>query len=274
MKALIDADILRYEIGFACELGWKNIGEPAPWWYCQEMFDKRIERILRETGAETYQLFLSGKENFRNEIAKTKVYKGTRKEEKPPHFNNLTAYIKGMENCTVTEGIEADDAMSIEQIKAIEKDKRLAPQEYPEETIICSRDKDLRQVPGWHYGWEIGAQPSFGPKFIDTLGWIDLDRTGSSPKLKGGGYKFFCSQLLTGDIVDNIPGLPKCGAVGAFDILKDVNDIKECFEKVCYEYGAKGLDTNYLLEQGRLLWLVRRYNEDGTPEMWELGQYE
>jgi 5'-3' exonuclease len=271
LKALIDGDILRYEIGFASEIGWKTIGEPVPWWYCQELFDRRVDLIMRETGASEKQFFLSGKNNFRNQIAKTKVYKGTRVEHKPQNFDNLTAYIKGMEDTIVTDGIEADDAMAIEQVRC-EADEKI-----PDATIICSRDKDLRQVPGWHYGWEIGNQPSFGPSLIDSLGWIELDRSGSSPKIKGGGYKFFCSQLLTGDTVDNIPGLPKCGPVNAFELLNRYNDCESLMHQVKLIYDDRILTKSskeYLLEQGRLLWLIRRYNEDGSPQMWEIGMYE
>jgi 5'-3' exonuclease len=275
LKALIDGDILRYEIGFASELGWKTIGEPIPWWYVEDMFNQRVERIVRESGADSYQLFLSGKNNFRNEIAKTKVYKGTRVEKKPDHFDNLTAYMKGMLDTVVTEGIEADDAMAMEQIKWLPQDGDALGKQY--DTIICSRDKDLRQVPGWHYGWEIGNQPSFGPELVNTIGWILLDREGSSPKIKGTGFKFFCSQLLTGDTVDNIPGLPKCGPVNAFELLNRYDDCESLMHQVKLIYDDRILTKSskeYLLEQGRLLWLVRRLNEDGSPQMWEIGMTE
>jgi 5'-3' exonuclease len=273
LKALIDGDILRYEIGFASEIGWKTIGEPVPWWYCQELFDRRVDLIMRETGATEKQFFLSGKNNFRNQIAKTKVYKGTRVEHKPQNFDNLTAYIKGMKDTVVTDGIEADDAMAIEQVRWLPQDGDAMGKQY--DTIICSRDKDLRQVPGWHYGWEIGNQPSFGPELVDRSGWIKLDRGGSSPKIKGVGLKFFFSQLLTGDTVDNIPGLPKCGPVAAFKILEDCDDPDSMLKQVMFHYMKAGdIDQSYLEEQGRLLWLVRRYNEDGSPQMWKIGMYE
>jgi hypothetical protein len=78
-------------------------------------------------------------------------------------------------------------------------------------TIICSRDKDVRQCPGWHYSWECGKQPSIGPIMVDELGHL-VDKnagkfnplTGKKLPLKvfGTGHKFFYYQMLTGDTVD------------------------------------------------------------------------
>lgn len=278
MKALIDGDILRYEVGFAAETGWQTEGEVPPWDYVQSLLDQRIENILAEAKANTYNIYLSGKNNFRKDVAVTKVYKGTRKENKPHHFDNLTAYIRGMPQVVETDGIEADDAMAIEQVQSSSNYtfEGLETDEIVHKTIICSRDKDLRQVPGWHFGWELGNQPSFGPELVDHLGYITLDTGKKPPKLKGTGFKFFCSQLITGDTVDNVPGLPKAGPVLAYNLLHDAHSAQECMGRVYNKYGEFKKDKwqEYLLEQGRLLWLVRGYNEDGSPRMWNIGDFE
>lgn len=162
----------------------------------------------------------------------------------------------------IEEGLEADDLMAIEQTKR------------PDETIICTRDKDLRQVPGWHYGWELGAQPQFGPLLVDPVGAIRLVRTtyatGSKSEIKGYGYLFFLSQCLTGDKVDTVPGLRGMGPVKAFEILEGTQSIQEGFNRVREAYRhVYGDDADkQLLEQGRLLWMVREI-KDGKPVMWE-----
>ena len=280
MKALIDGDIIRYELGFAAETGWQTEGEIPPFDYVKELFDMRLANILAETQSDSYIFFLSGKENFRNNIAKTKVYKGTRKENKPYHYANLTAYIKGMHPHQVSEGVEADDDMAIYQCNA---DEGKAFNIGCNEIIIVSRDKDLRQVPGWHYGWELGNMPSFGPEFVDQAGWIKLeesfkeDGTKKPSKLRGVGYKFFASQVLTGDAVDNIPGLSKCGPVKAYELLSG-RDTPEELEKALSEayrefYGPSEWEER-LTEQAQLCWLCRRYNQDGSPERWRFGLYD
>lgn len=73
-------------------------------------------------------------------------------------------------------------------------------------------------------------------------------------KLKGGGLMFFYSQLLTGDQVDNYPGLPGCGNTKAYELLDGTMSEEEMYNIVFYEYrkkyGSKAYDM--LLEQGQL----------------------
>jgi len=271
MKPLIDGDVLVYEIGFGAETGWQGDDTP-PWDYVAKLFDLRVANICALVGAtEPPLLFLSGKENFRNDLAVTKVYKGTRVSHKPYHYANITAYIKGMWDHVVSDGMEADDLMCVRQV---EREKTLGSYH---RTIICSRDKDLRQCPGWHFSWELGRQPQFGPELVDTQGWIKLDRTGSSPKIVGTGLSFFYSQLLTGDVVDNVPGLPGCGMVKAYKLLHSIEGRTLSHEAmlniVCREYTRHHRTgwVNHLIEQGRLLWMIRSLHEDGSPVMWNIG---
>lgn len=259
MQCLIDADVLRYEIGFAAETGWQHPGFP-PFDYVAELLHNRINNIVAIAGSVAGEqqepiLYLTGAGNFRNEIAKRTPYK-VRTGNKPWHFKNLTAYLKASFNVIESSGMEADDLMAIEQTNR------------PNETIICTRDKDLRQVPGWHYGWELGNQPQFGPMLVDELGTITLSE--DRKKLSGYGERFFYAQCLVGDRVDSIPGLGNCGPVKAFNILDGAQSSLECFERVREAYRAlyedKGDDE--LLEQGRLLWMTRKLNTDKTPVLW------
>jgi 5'-3' exonuclease len=88
--------------------------------------------------------------------------------------------------------------------------------------------------------------------------------------LKATGLAAFYGQILTGDRVDNIPGLDKCGPVAAYNILSHAKDM---FSAVEDEY-MEGVDGDYedlLLEQGRLCWMTRKLHEDGSPVLWEIG---
>ena len=258
MKPLIDADILRYEVGFGAETGWQTEDELPPWPYVEEMLHYRIDKICADVVAtEPPVLYITEGRTFRFDIAKKKPYKGTRKEHKPWHFNNLTVYFKDVLKCEIVTGIEADDAMAIRHMG-------------PEETIICSRDKDLKQLPGPYYSWELGRQPSFGPEVITKEGSLTLSEDNKT--LTGTGLPFFYAQVLIGDKSDNIPGLPGCGPVRAFELLGDVTT-EDLYTEVKLEY-----QDNYeadweeeLLEQGRLCWMTRRLHEDGSPVLWEIG---
>ena len=268
MKPLIDADILRYEIGFGAETGWQTEGEIPPWPYVEEMLHARIAKICFDVEAtEGPVLYITEGRTFRFDIAKRKPYKGTRKEHKPWHFNNLTVYLKDVLNCEVVTEVEADDAMAIRHMG-------------PEETIICSRDKDLKQLPGPYYSWELGRQPSFGPEVITKEGGLSLSDDKKS--LSGTGLSFFYAQMLIGDKSDNIPGLPGVGPVKAFEILEEgrlpIREQEKCMMEAYQNYYIEGPgDGDWheeCLEQGRLCWMSRRLHEDGSPVLWEIGMTE
>jgi hypothetical protein len=259
---LIDSDVICYEIGFASETAWKhaspNSDDPPPWDFVEELLLRRIDHIEHECEATLPSIFFfTGNGNFRYELAKRTPYK-ERAGHKPFHYKNIKAYIKGVFEYRETDGLEADDLMSIEQTLR------------PDETIICTRDKDLRSVDGWHFGWELGNQPSFGPLRVDGYGAIFL--SDDRKKVTGYGLKFFLAQCLTGDSVDSVPGLPKCGPVAAFNILANTNTYAEGIHAVSEAYMARYDEGYYeaLEEQGRLLWMTRKLNEDGTPVLWDV----
>lgn len=209
------------------------------------------------------------KPNFREKVAVKKPYKGTRKKDKPYHYDNLTAYILGQYECVTAEGLEADDLLAIYQTKAL--------RDNPDPTtIICTRDKDLRMVRGMHFGWACGSQSAFGPEYVDEVGRLNpIIKNDKVVELKGTGMSFFCAQLIVGDTVDNIPGLPRKGPVKALDILSGADTYPDMLKAVRDAYKAVYEDDwdKELLEQARLLWMVCDLDEDGKPVMFELPEW-
>lgn len=282
MQPLIDSDILVYEIAAMAQYEEGGEIRLRPWDWVEETIDFRIRSICEAVEATQEPIiYLTGDEylwkvksrvrpslpiyepNFRIARAKLRAYKNTRKIEKPFYYNSIRAYLVVVYDAFVSRGCEADDEMSMEQTRR------------PEETIICTRDKDLRQVPGWHYGWESGRQGEFGPKRYDQLGEIYLDRSKSSPKIIGGGFKFFCSQLFTGDPVDTVPGLPKYGPVSVADLLESVGTIPEALSVVRQEYERVYPDSwkEQLREQCDLLWMIRKRDEEGRLVMFNPKEF-
>lgn len=89
-------------------------------------------------------------------------------------------------------------------------------------------------------------------------------------KIKGGGLKFFYSQLLTGDAVDNYPGLPGVGFSLAYNLLNDAKSEEELVSRVRHLYiqehkGDTELAMKALLEQGRLAFMQTR-----RGELWDI----
>jgi len=195
--------------------------------------------------------------NFRYAVAVTKPYKGTRKNPKPEHFYGIILYLMSNYEVIVgANGTEADDMLAMAQTK---------------DTIICSRDKDLRIVPGWHFSWECGGQRSIGPHQTDVVGSIELIKkstinpeTGKvkalPPSVLGYGLQMFYHQMLAGDTADNIQGLLGFGAVKAVKTLAGLDNAFDLHEKVMAEYKAhdKVEDAQALFdENAALLWMIQ-----------------
>lgn len=280
MRCLIDSDILVYEIANCGQYVDEDSGEliVREFDFVSALLDNKIREIEALCWAnEPSVLYLTGdrkltksvnkklkregkpevefKPNFRFETAKQKDYKGTRKQEKPFHYNNIREYMLANYECVIAEGMEADDIICVELTR---NGDQLS-------VICCSRDKDLRMVPGMHFGWECGRQPQFGPKRVDFLGEIRI--SADRKVIKGEGIKFFYSQLITGDSTDNIPGLRGAGPVISYESLANLESEGELFECVAGLYEKKyGEDWRVeLQEQADLLWMIRELNEDGSP---------
>lgn len=266
MQCLIDCDILLYEIGYKSQKKDKETGEifPVPWETAMKYMDDAIATICAMCYAtEPPILYLTGKGNFRDAISKERIYKGTRKKDKPFHFYNLRAYVNAAYNCRSRDGFEADDLLCLEQQSRIGE----------RNTIICSRDKDLRIQPGYHFSWEVAGQPAFGPAWVEDLGTLSLKRGGK--KLFGTGKRFFYAQCLMGDSTDNIPGVRGYGPARTFDMLKEYHTIPSLEKAVRELYREKYEDEGdiKLLERGRLLHMTNQLHGDGSPVLWEFDMY-
>lgn len=222
MKALVDADILVYRFGFASE------GDPAE--FALARLSEFLDNLYVTLPVDEVEGYLTGKGNFRNEVAVTAPYKGTRKAEKPYHFDLLREYMQTSWGFVEVEGIEADDKLGIEAYK-----------HEPEETIIVSIDKDLNMIRGNHYNFVKEEQY-----------YITEDEA----------IRNFYLQMLTGDKVDNIIGLPGIGPVKSKKMLADCTTELEMYDVVLKAYD-NNLDR--VIENGRLLWILREEGQVWQP---------
>lgn len=225
-----------------------------------------LKDIRHNVGAYLYQsgqeigevrMYLSGATNFRNQIATITTYKGSRKDSvRPFWYEGIREYLI-KQGALLTEGIEADDAVAIEQAS------RPAG-----EAIIATIDKDLLMIPGHHYNYHRKTAQYVKP---------------------GAAMRAFYRQVCMGDKTDDIPGCFLVGEAGAKKIIHDgLRNEKDMYlaaletyranisshperhgiygdETISLEEGAKGA----LLENARLLWMQRvpdeLWNPPGTP---------
>lgn len=215
----------------------KTIGmtiEAEPVEHCLHSVKLMIEGIVKAIDATEYTVILSGKKNFRDDIYED--YKANRDPtHKPFHYKAIKDYLQIHHPCIISEGIEADDVMGMEQ----SKDLILHPTELDAETCICTIDKDLNMIAGWHYNWN-----------KDEMYWVEPDQAD----------EFFFQQWLTGDSADNIPGIKGIGEKTAQKILKNSFDNLSRFDTVADKYESKGIPDFDMQRNADLLWIKR------TPE--------
>lgn len=170
---ILDLDILVYRAAQSCEYD-PNLSN------VQRTVDLLIQEWLTVTNATHHIGFLTDSEfNFRNRLATTWPYKGHRKAgERPRYYEAIRDYMVEQWQAQMLRGIEADDALTV--TANVLKGQGI-------ECIIVTEDKDLLQYPGLHYNPNKSKEVF---EISETQGAFNL-----------------WSQVITGDLTDNIPGV-------------------------------------------------------------------
>lgn len=215
MLALIDMDLVCYRCAASAEEEDFNIVA----YRMNELFDN----ILAKTNATEFKSFLTGENNFRKEIYP--AYKANRTQPKPRHLEAARHYaIKELE-AESEETLEADDLLGIHQTK---------------DSIICSLDKDLLQIPGMHFQWGISTSKWSKP---DTF--IEQDEEDA--------LRHFYEQCIKGDPSDNVKGISGLGEVKAKKALHGILEEQAMFDIVKSLYKN---DDDFLMNAS-CLWILR-----------------
>lgn len=216
MIALIDGDLISYPVSCTCE-------DHPDADIARARAHKTVSDILEATQSQEYKIFLTGSDNFRKKI--NPEYKANRKSKPlPKYLNTLREYLIVEWGAQVTDGIEADDALGIEnELHKANKD----------EVIVCSFDKDLDQLAGLHYNWNKAT--------LYTVSELE-------------GIRHFYKQMLIGDRSDNIFGVNRIGPKRADDLLNHVDKEIEMIDVVYPLY-----DSNERFEMNaNCLWILRK----------------
>lgn len=177
----VDGDTLAYRTAAVCEDHFEGAA--------YSILASTLREIATETGVTKFRLYISGKSNFRYDIAKTKPYKGNRATMvRPRYLEACKNHLCEKYGAIVVDGYEADDAIATDMTLT--------------GAYHCGVDKDILQIAGKHYNYV-------------KKEWITISEEEATLRL----YR----QILMGDTSDNIPGLPRVGEKIAHDTIQDAS---------------------------------------------------
>jgi len=217
MKLLVDADYIVYKgcAGAEDEINWGDDVITVVSKFSEAL--KNVTRDLTKIKAEFLWdvpemiLFFSDSKNFRKKIYPD--YKGHRNRKKPCGYRRvITELTKSYEVIRLPE-LEADDAMGIYATAH-------------EGNVICSPDKDMRQIPG----------RLFDMKELTMIDPVE-------------GAKWHLIQTLAGDQTDGYSGVPGIGIKRAVTLFEEDG---YTWQTVVKAFEAKDLTEDDALMNARL----------------------
>lgn len=169
MILLVDGDIVAYRAASSCEpTKAKPFLEPLE--VALYRLHDTIQTITKGTNCNDMEFYIGGSDNFRKKLYPE--YKANRTKPPPTYLQECREILVTQYSASIVNGMETDDMLGIRQT-ALGGNSR-----------IVSIDKDLLQIPGYHYNWVRDTHKLVSP----------LD-----------GLKTFYKQLIAGDGTDNIP---------------------------------------------------------------------
>jgi 5'-3' exonuclease len=236
MSLLIDADYIVYKCCAATEteidFGEDLIVVTSRFSEAYEYVERELYNIASDLGCfDDSILFFSDSVNFRKSI--DPAYKGHRNRKKPCGYKRVINKLKEEHHVVIMPTLEADDALGIYATKEPGH-------------IICSPDKDMRQIPG--------------QLFDLTQGVVEI-----TPEM---GDRWHLIQAMAGDQTDGYAGIPGIGIKRA-EALLEANGAT--WQTVVDAFAAKDLDESVALMNARLAKILQCDDYDFTnqePRLW------
>jgi DNA polymerase-1 len=236
MSLLIDADYIVYKCCASTEteidFGEDLIVVTSRFSEAYEYVERELYNIASDLGCfDDSILFFSDSINFRKSI--DPAYKGHRNRKKPCGYKRVINKLKEDYHVVMMPTLEADDAMGIYATKE-------------DGHIICSPDKDMRQIPGELYDFT---------QEVSTI----------TPE---GGYQWHLIQTLAGDQTDGYAGVPGIGIKRAVTLFEKDG---YTWDTVVKAFAEKDLGEDVALMNARLAKILQVEDYDFTnqePRLW------
>ena len=231
MSLLIDADYIVYKCCAACETeidyGDDVIVVTSKFSEALAAVERDLYNIANDLGCfDDSILFFSDSINFRKSLAPD--YKGHRNRKKPCGYKRVIKALQETFPVVIIPTLEADDALGIYATKE-------------EGHIICSPDKDMRQIPGELYN------------FTDGVEYITKEE----------GDRWHLIQTMAGDQTDGYAGVPGI-AIKRADALLEKHGSN--WQTVVDAFAEKDLDEDVALLNARLAKILQAENYDFLNE--------
>lgn len=227
MKLLVDADFIVYKAcaGAEEDIDWGDdvITVVSRFSEAMKMVERDLTRLKQEFMWDVPKviLFFSDSVNFRKKIFPE--YKGHRNRKKPCGYKKVISELSKRYEVIRLPELEADDAMGIYATANVGN-------------IICSPDKDMRQIPGKLYDM----------KEVTTI----------EPE---EGEKWHLIQTLAGDQTDGYSGVPGIGIKRAVSLFEEDG---YTWKTVVKAFKDKGLTEDDALLNARLARILKHTDYD------------
>lgn len=252
-SAYFEGELLRSSAGKADLNAWLKVQEfdlteieflstptLGTWFQVKFRINALLRMLQNRTQADRMELILSSNTSYRKD--KYPSYKAHRKAAKPIYYEAAVEYlVKEKEAVIAPPGLEGDDWLGVRHYE-----NYLSHTVKAVRTIVCTKDKDLKMIPGLLYSWHRDEMLIISPAEAN---------------------KWFYTQLLMGDAADNIKGLYRVGEVKSTKWLEEIapDEYEEfVLRKYQEEWGdISGLEMFKMNKE--LLWIRRTWNAE-TPD--------
>lgn len=184
-----------------------------------------IDNIKAACKADKIEVYLSGKNNFRDSLPLPKQYKSNRKDTiKPVLLQEVRAYMVKKYSAMIVDNVEVDDVCCYRMWDGFKTGQKI---------VGVTTDKDACGSSGWLYNRDKMTEPLY----IEGLGEIYID---AKNKVRGTGRKWGYVQWLIGDSTDFYNPCDVCGVKygekSAHKLLEPLKTDKDCINAVYNQY--------------------------------------
>ena len=185
-----------------------------------------IEAFQKSCGASSYEMYISGVDNFRDSLPLPTKYKSNRTGIRPVLLKECREYLIKKRGAIVVNGREVDDMLAQRCYEGIQQGVK---------TVAVTNDGDQNGCAGYYYNWTKMREPFL----VQGLGKVELSE--NRKDFDGYGRKFFYAQWVYGDWnVDRFKPAEisgkKFGVVAMCSLFEGLKTDRECVEAVYNQY--------------------------------------